>query len=221
MPSRSYADACGIARALDLVGDRWTLLVVRELVLGPKRYTDLQAGLGRIGPDVLAQRLRDLEEAGLARRVTASGPGRARVYELTERGAELEPVLHALGRFGSAVAMPGGPIGFSPDAAIMALRTMFDPQAAQGWQAAVTVRLGGEEFRVEVAEGRLMAERGAAASPQAVLTTAPSTLAAMVWHGLDLEDAPDTEVDGDPAAIRRLFTAFAAIQAPAGSSVVE
>src|SRR3954453_14239100 len=103
---RSYADRCGVARALDVVGERWTLLVVRELLLGPKRFADLRAGLPGLSADVLTQRLRDLETGGLLRRGTLEPPASARVYELTARGLEPEPVVLALGRFGSALPMP-------------------------------------------------------------------------------------------------------------------
>src|SRR5919205_66330 len=96
---RSYGDRCGIARALDLVGERWALLVVRELLLGPKRFTDLRAGLPHVSPDVLAQRLRELEQAGVLRRGTLPPPAASRIYELTGRGRELEPVVLALGRW--------------------------------------------------------------------------------------------------------------------------
>lgn len=97
---RSYGDGCGIARALDLVGERWGLLVVRELVLGPKRFTGLHAGLPGVSPNVLAQRLRELEGAGVLRRRTLGPPTGARIYELTEWGRELEPLLIGLGRWG-------------------------------------------------------------------------------------------------------------------------
>ena len=90
---RTYGDRCGVARALDIVGERWALLVVRELLLGPKRFTDLRAGLPHVGPDVLAQRLRELEQAGIVRRGTLPPPAGSRVYELTERGRELEQVV--------------------------------------------------------------------------------------------------------------------------------
>src|SRR5512132_494521 len=98
---RTYGDRCGVARALDVVGERWALLVVRELMLGPKRFTDLRGGLPNLSSEVLAQRLRELEEAGVVRRTTLPPPNAARVYELTARGRELEPVLLALGRWGS------------------------------------------------------------------------------------------------------------------------
>src|SRR5665809_166028 len=95
---RDYFDGCAAAHALDLVGERWALLVVRELVLGPKRFTDLKTGLPNASPNVLSQRLRELEEDGVVRRRKLPPPAAARVYELTEWGLELEPVLSALGR---------------------------------------------------------------------------------------------------------------------------
>ena len=99
--ARRYDDPCGIARALDVIGDRWALLVIRELAFGPRRFLALRAGLHGISPNVLAQRLRDLESAGVVRRDTLGPPASVAVYELTERGRELRPVLLALGRWGS------------------------------------------------------------------------------------------------------------------------
>src|SRR5436853_1715789 len=96
---RTYGESCAAAHALDLVGERWALLVARELLLGPKRFTDLRAGLPRVGPDMLAARLRELEDAGVVRRRTLPPPAASKVYELTEWGAELAPGLMALGRW--------------------------------------------------------------------------------------------------------------------------
>ncbi len=211
MSGRTYGDACGIARALDLVGDRWALLVVRELLLGPKRYTDLVSGLGRIAPDVLAQRLRDLEAGGLARRIIAPGPGRVQVYELTERGQELEPVLRELGRFGSYLAMPVGELMFSPDAAAIALRTMFDPQRAADLRTNCVLTLDGEPFAVGIEGGELDLRRGGGGTPDTTLTTTPGVLAALVWHGRALDDAVragDAEFDGDAQVLESLFDVF-------------
>src|ERR1700685_3017592 len=103
---RSYGDSCGIARALDLVGERWALLVVRELLLGPKRFTDLRAGLPKVSADVLSQRLRELERIGAVQRRKLPPPAGVQVYELTDWGRELEPVLLALGRWGSRTDLP-------------------------------------------------------------------------------------------------------------------
>ncbi|MFG2575086.1 winged helix-turn-helix transcriptional regulator [Streptomyces sp. NPDC048481] len=99
-PRRSYDQYCSAARALDVVGDRWTLLIVRELLAGPRRYTDLHADLPGVSTDVLASRLKDMERDGLATRRRLPPPGAAYVYELTERGRELLPVLQALGAWG-------------------------------------------------------------------------------------------------------------------------
>ncbi|GGW50515.1 winged helix-turn-helix transcriptional regulator [Streptomyces caelestis] len=101
-PRRSYDQYCSAARALDVVGDRWTLLIVRELLAGPRRYTDLHADLPGVSTDVLASRLRDMERDGLATRRRLPPPGAASVYELTGRGRELLPVLQALGEWGQA-----------------------------------------------------------------------------------------------------------------------
>src|SRR3954470_22099333 len=132
---RTYGDRCGIARALDVVGDRWALLVVRELLLGPKRFTDLRAGLPNLGPDVLAQRLRELEANGVVQRRTLAPPASSRVYELTDWGRGLEPVILDLGRWGSQTGLPSGGARLGPDSTVLALKTMFDPSAADGFSA--------------------------------------------------------------------------------------
>ena len=144
---RTYGDRCGIARALDAVGDRWALLVVRELLLGPKRFTDLRAGLPKVSPDVLAQRLRELEAAGVLRRDTLPPPAASQVYELTERGRALKTVVLELGRWGSGEPANDGPLG--PDAAVIALMTMFRGDL----EGTFELRLDGHAFRVEAADG--------------------------------------------------------------------
>src|SRR3954471_3556034 len=144
---RTYGDRCGIARALDLVGERWALLVVRELLLGPKRFTDLRAGLPNLGPDVLSQRLRDLEDAGILTRGTLPLPAASHVYELTARGAELEPVILGLGRWGSREEFPAGS-ELGPDAAVLALKTMFNPDRAGDLEKTFELRLGQNVYRL-------------------------------------------------------------------------
>src|SRR3954465_3719515 len=151
---RSYGDACGIARALDVVGERWALLVVRELLLGPKRFTDVRAGLPHVSPDVLAQRLRELEAAGIVRRGKLPPPAGSRIYELTERGQELEPVVLELGRWGSKEPFPPDS-ELGPDAAVLALKTMFDPARAAGLDETYELRFGELPYRLRVAGGRL------------------------------------------------------------------
>ena len=205
---RTYGDRCGVARALDLVGERWALLVVRELLLGPKRFTDLRAGLPHVGPDVLAQRLRDLEQSGLVRRGTLPPPAGSRIYELTERGRELEPVVIALGRFGSVAPFPPGEAGIGVDAVVIALKSLFAPAAAGGRAASYELRLGEQRFRLDVADGRIEIARGSAPGADATVETDPGTLASVLWHGRKLDEARragDLAIEGDRAAVTRLL----------------
>lgn len=159
---RTYGQACPIAHALDAVGDRWSLLVVRELRLGPRRYSDLAAALPGVGPSVLSQRLRDLVESGVLER-------RSAVYALTPWGARLEPVFRALAAWGMASPLPrAGSV--STDSVLLGLRTFF--VATPGWDAVVEIRAGREVYRVVVVDGELRElSRGTPAqAPDAVVT---------------------------------------------------
>src|SRR3954454_18413912 len=186
--ARTYGDRCGIARALDIVGERWALLVVRELLLGPKRFTDLRGGLPNIGPDVLSQRLRELEADGVVGRRRLAPPAASQVYELTDLGRDLEPVVLGLGRWGSRAPAPSDDAPLAADAAMIALKTMFDPSAADGLRATYGIRLGADEYDVRVAGGRLEITRGAAEEADATITTDPATLATVLWHGRPVAD---------------------------------
>lgn len=206
--AKTYADRCGIARALDVVGDRWTLLIVRELLLGPKRFTDLQAGLPKVATDMLTVRLRDLTAAGLVERTTLPAPGAARVYALTDRGRDLEPVLLALGRFGSTLAMPAADdASFGADAAIIALPTTFLPDRAPAGRLVVEVDLGdGTPFTVTIEDGDLGVARAAAPEADVRLTTTPSSFAALVWHDAPLDSVARS---GSRRALQRFLRCFA------------
>lgn len=209
--ARTYEDPCGIARALDAVGERWALLVVRELVLGPKRFTDLQTGLSRVSPDVLAQRLRDLEAIGVVSRASLPPPAASRVYELTDRGRELEPVLHALGRWGSRAPLPKTELELGVEAAMLALPTLFSAERASDLDATFEVRLDREPFAVDVKNGRLHVGRGAATAPDAVIETTPAVLAVVLWHDRSLRDAiaaGDAIVQGSRRAAERFVRLF-------------
>jgi DNA-binding HxlR family transcriptional regulator len=208
---RKYGDRCGVARALDLVGERWALLVVRELLLGPKRFTDLRAGLPHVSPDVLAQRLRELEQDGIVQRRTLAPPAGSRVYELTDRGLELEPVVLALGRWGSSAPFPPGEPRLGVDSAILALRTLFDPAAADGLSASYELRFGEQRFQARVAEGRLEVVRGSADAPDATIETDTATLSALLWHGRRLPEAlrsGDLRIEGSRRAAERFVRLF-------------
>ena len=209
---RTYGDPCGIARALDVVGERWALLVVRELLLGPKRFTDLRAGLPRLGPDILSQRLRELEQAGVLRRSTLSPPAGSRVYELTEWGAGLEPVVLGLGRWGSQAPFPPEHGELGVDALVLALKTLFDPGAADGLGAATfELRLGEQPFTIRVGEQQLEVGRGAATDAAATIAADPATLQEVLWHGRRLRDAVrsgNLEITGDSRAGERFLRLF-------------
>jgi DNA-binding HxlR family transcriptional regulator len=209
--TRTYDDGCAAAHALDLVGERWALLVVRELLLGPKRFTDLRSGLPHASPNVLAQRLRDLEAAGVVRRGKLPPPAASKIYELTEWGRDLEPVIISLGRWGvrSPTKPPDAELGV--DSLILSFRTMFDPDQAEGLDASYEFRLGEDRFRAEVAEGRLEIERGIAAQPDATIEADAGTLAGLVYDDLELDDtlsSGDLRIKGDRAMVERFLALF-------------
>ncbi|HMG54489.1 MAG TPA: winged helix-turn-helix transcriptional regulator [Kofleriaceae bacterium] len=207
---RSYDDPCGIARALDRVGERWALLVVRELLLGPRRFTDLRAGLPTASPNVLSQRLRELEDSGVIQRRSLPPPGAATVYELTPWGRELEPAILALARWGSrATPLPRGELGTS--ALVIALETTFDGGATEAPRARITLRLDGEPFCLEVTRRALAVRRGACDQPDATITADSRSLRAVVFGGRDLRHVRregTLEIDGDEALAARLLASF-------------
>ena len=208
---RTYGDGCGIAHALDLIGERWALLVVRELLLGPKRFKDLRAGLPGASTNILSQRLRDLEAAAIIRRRTLPPPAGSSVYELTDWGRELKPIVISLGTW--AVRSPAfpedAPVG--TDSVIIALGTFFDPAAAGDLDAAFELRFGDDTFHAVIADGRIELDRGPAEDPVAVVDTDPDTFSAVVWKGHDLGEAKRAgalAIEGDERALRRLFGLF-------------
>ena len=208
---RTYEDGCAAAHALDLVGERWALLVVRELLLGPKRFTDLRAGLPGVSSNVLAERLGGLEEAGVVHRRKLPPPAASRVYELTEWGMELEPVIDRLGRWGarSPSKPKDAPIGV--DALILSFRTMFDAEAADGLNAKYELRLAEDVFRAKVADGRFEIERGDTERPDAIIEIGSNTLAALVYGDGSLSEAlrsGDAKVEGDESTVEHFLTLF-------------
>ena len=208
MADRSYGDACGVARALDVIGERWALLVIRELLLGPKRFGDLHRGLGGMSQNVLAQRLRELEAAGIAERRRLGPPAGAWVYSLTERGAALEPVLVELGRWGRhRPVAPGAPM--SLDAFALALRTTY----AGGATGVRALLVGdGDAILVEPRDGALAVARGAPADVNVAAWADVAALRELAFGTLRVRDAVaagDLRVEGDAAALQRLFDAIA------------
>ena len=209
---RTYDDGCAAAHALDLVGERWALLVVRELLLGPKRFTDLRAGLPNASPNVLAQRLRELEGVGVVRRRKLPPPAASRVYELTEWGMELEGVITSLGRWGARSGLHNREAALGVDSLILSLRTMFDARAARGVEASYELRVGEDRFFAVVADGRFEVGRGEAEEPDAIIEAeASTTLGVLVYGGRQLEEAlssGEVRIEGDRGAVERFLGLF-------------
>src|SRR3954468_22700125 len=154
---RSYDDACGAAHALDLVGERWALLVIRELMMGPKRFSDLRRDLPGISANVLTQRLEGLEEIGVLVRRRLPPPVSAQVYELTPWGYEAEPIFQTLGRWATRSPGHDPSLPLSSVSLLLSFRTMFDAERARGLDARIGLRLGAETFVVRIADGALTA----------------------------------------------------------------
>lgn len=188
---RSYGDPCGTARALDVIGERWALLVVRELLFGPKRFTELSRGLPAMSQNVLAARLRELETDGVLRNYRLGPPASTRVYELTPRGYELEDVLVALGRWGCAVPLDavGAGAELSVDGFALALKTRFDAKQAASLTVRVELCLDGDRFRAEIVDGAFTIARGAPRHPDVVLDSDVTTLRAVMFDGVPLTEA--------------------------------
>lgn len=210
MKTRRYDDPCGIARALDRVGERWALLVVRELLLGPKRFTDLRAGLPDASPNVLSQRLDELALAGIVTRNKLPPPANAWVYELTAWGYELDAVLLALGRWGSRAAIDR-PGALSADALLLALRTTFVAALAGPEPLVIDVRLAGSAYRFAVVEGALTIERTRAEDALAIVETDAVTLRRVAFGDVTLAAARATgalRIEGRAREVARLFRSF-------------
>lgn len=206
---RSYSHFCGLAKALDVVGDRWTLLIVRELLLLERaRYTDLQQGLPGIATNLLATRLRELEEAGVVRREELPPPTPATIYSLTEWGGELKPIVLALGRWASPVLMRDA----APDDEFrsywlgLSLEANLEDRYPRRKPITIELRIGDEPVRIEMADGRVRVRRGAATSPNAILSGPPAPVFQLLVGRTDLATARRQRVrlDGNAAVLDRL-----------------
>ena len=208
---RWYDDACGTAHALELVGERWSLLVIRELMFGPRRFSELRRSLPGISANVLTQRLGALEAAGVLTRRMLPPPANVQVYELTPWGYEAEPAIQALGRWAARSPGHDPTLPLSPASAMLSLRTMFAPDRAAGVRVTAGFRFGAEEYRAEVADGRFAVARGQAAGADLLLDGAPEGMAALIYGGADpreLARAGMLRVEGDGAALTRFVGLF-------------
>jgi DNA-binding HxlR family transcriptional regulator len=205
---RSYDQYCGLARALDVVGDRWTLLIVRELLIGGAcRYTDLQHGLPGIATNLLADRLRQLEEQGVITREAAPPPVATTLFRLTPRGEELWPVLRALGRWGAPLlAELPDDAEFRSHWLVLPLQIHLADHAPDRPPVTIEVRTGDQPVTVEAAGGEVRIRPGAAVAPDVTLSGAPPVVASLLFGELDLDTAVKrgAVIDGDPTALARV-----------------
>jgi DNA-binding HxlR family transcriptional regulator len=200
-----------VAHGLDLIGERWALLVVRELLLGPKRFTDLRAGIPGASADMLTQRLRELSESGVVRRRRLAPPAGAWVYELTAWGAELEPIVTRLGRWSSRSPTLRRDAAIGVDSLVLSLKALFDPEAAQGFDAVVALRLGEDRFLVQIADGRLGIARGQTERADATIAADPDTMSALLYGDLPVADAVragDLVLDDPGGLVERFLRLF-------------
>ena len=210
---RSYDQWCAVARSLDVVGERWTMLIVRDLFVGPKRYTDLLEGLPGIGTNLLAQRLRELEANGIVEKADLPPPSGATVYRLTPRGSALEPVVFALGRWGfQFLGKPKATDAMLPDPFFLSLRASFKPERARGLTERYAFAIGERRFIVEVADGKPVIREGEATAPAATIIADTATLFALRRRELTVRKAiasGKVRVEGDPKALERFLEVFA------------
>jgi DNA-binding HxlR family transcriptional regulator len=205
---RSYGQYCGLARALDVVGDRWTLLIVRELLAQqPCRYTDLRYGLPGIASNLLVERLRELEDEGIVAREVAPPPVATTLFRLTPRGEELRPVLEALGRWGRPLLDNVGPdVTFRSHWLTLPLELQLRDSAPDGPPITIEVRTGEKPVVVQAAHGDIRVRPGTCPSPDATVTGDPAVVLGFFVGGLDLAAARQRglELEGDEGAVRRL-----------------
>ena len=207
---RCYGQYCPIAHALDLVGERWALLVVRELLNGPLRYTDLAERLPGIGTNILAGRLRDLETGGVIRKRKLPPPAASTVYELTDYGNELRESMYALARWGArSLGPPAADEVLQSGWSVNALCAVFDPEAARGTSGRFELRVAGEVATVDVRDGSLEVRTGSADARDAVIATDPAILYALVARELEPADALAdglVRVEGAADGLERLIS---------------
>jgi DNA-binding HxlR family transcriptional regulator len=208
MTERSYNQLCGISRALDLVGERWTLLIIRELIVGPRRFKDLMAGMPGISTNLLSERLKGLEQQGLIRRRTLPPPAGVAVYELTQAGQALEPTLLELGRWGSrfiasapaeAILLPVGSYALTP-------KTFFRPERAQGIDETYELHIGEEIQHIHIANGQIMVRQGEAPQSDVRLYADVPTYLGLLGGRLTPQQAVTAgaaRIEGDLAALER------------------
>ena len=204
-PKRRYDDACGTAHALELIGGRWTLLVLRELMLGSRRFSDLRADLPGISANTLAQRLGELEQSGLVVRKRLPPPASVQVYEATPWGLEAEPIVQSLGRWAARSPEHDPTLPLSGVSLMLSFGTMFDADRAKKMDARIGFRLGSDSYLARIRKGRFKVARGEAGAGDVLFTAPPTAIAAVVYGGAPIETL---KVEGDLDLATRFVKLF-------------
>src|SRR5215207_4875565 len=202
---RRYDDACGLAHALELVGERWAMLVLRELAYGPRRFSELRADLQGISANVLTQRLTELEGRGLVRKVKLPPPASVQVYQATDWGLEVIPVIASLGRWAARSPLHNPQQPMSHVSLIMSMHTLFSPALAGDLRARIGFRLGEANYVVTIRDGRLDVERGEIVDCDVEFAGTSSDVAAVIHGGAPFESV---EIKGYMKLAKRFVTLF-------------
>lgn len=220
MARRTYDQHCALAHGLDVLGERWTLLVIRELLLGPQRFSDLESSLAGIGPNTLAARLRQMEKDGLIEKRRLPPPAPATVYALTDLGAALEPAIIELGRWGRhRLPATTGHQAFRPAWLLLALKVSFDPAHAADVDAVYQLTVSDEPFTVRIRRGSIDVRRGNTSDADVTICTDHHTLLALANGTLspgEAVKAGDLRIEGEQEAARTWFRAFRVVSPAVG-----
>lgn len=209
---RKYDDGCAVAQALDMIGERWALLVVRDLLLGPKRFTDLLKGLPGASPDVLTQRLRDLGNVGVVQRRRLGPPVATWVYELTPWGTELEEIVIGLARWAHESPQMRYDLALGTDSVMLSVKTLFNGSAAGDLDATIALTLNDEPFWIQISDGKLSMARGNIDHPDVNIETDTATMVSILQAERTIDDAlavDQLHLTGDRGVVDRFFDAFA------------
>lgn len=202
---RRYDDACGLAHALELLGERWAMLVLRELAYGPRRFSGLKADLQGISANVLTQRLTELEARGLVRKSKLPPPASVQVYEATEWGLEVIPVIASLGRWAARSPLHDPSLRMSQVSLLMSLQTLLSPELADGFDARIGFRLNETGYVATIRDGQLEVDRREPNDCDVTFTGLPSAVAGVIHGGAPFETI---RVDGDLELAKRFVTLF-------------
>ena len=202
---KRFDDACGLAHALELLGERWAMLVLRELAYGPRRFSELKADLQGISANVLTQRLIELESRGLVRKVRLPPPASVQVYEATEWGLEAVPTIAALGRWAARSPLHNPAQRMSHVSVVMSLQTLLSPELANGLDARIGFRFGDADYVTTLRHGRLDVERRPPVDCDVTFIGEPTAIAGVIHGGAPFETI---KVEGDMALAKRFVTLF-------------